>query len=122
MSYTTFAFDNLVATPPTAHSKEDVIVTVDVTNTGTVGGDETAQLYLHHDTSSVEVPDKALKGFSRIHLNSGEKRTVTFHIKQSELAIWNVRREWEVEPGTYTLYAGDSSDAPLHASFRIAKP
>ena len=121
LSYTTFSFDSLAATAPPSGSKDDVIVTVNVTNTGKVPGDEVAQLYLHHDVSSVEVPDKALKGFERIHLNPGEKQTVTFRLKQCELAVWNIKNQWVVEPGTYRVNVGDSSEAPLRASFQIAK-
>jgi len=122
LSYTTFAFDNLAVTPPASGSNDDVIVTVNVTNTGKVAGDEVAQLYLHHDTSSVEVPDKALKGFERLHLNTGEKQTVTFRLKQSELAVWNIKNQWAVEPGAYRVNVGNSSEAPLQASFQITKP
>ena len=121
LSYTTFTFDNLTATSPDPGSSSDIIVTVNVTNTGDKPGDEVAQLYLHHDTSSVEVPDKALKGFQRLHLNPGEHQTVTFHLKQSELAVWNLKREWAVEPGSYRVNVGDSSETPLHTSFQIAR-
>ncbi len=121
LSYTTFTFDDLTATSPAPGSKDDVVITVNVTNTGDKPGDEIAQLYLHHDTSSVEVPDKALKGFQRLHLNPGEKQTVTFRLKQSELAVWNIKRQWAIEPGSYRVNVGDSSEAPLHTSFKIAK-
>jgi beta-glucosidase len=121
LSYTTFTFDNLAATSPAPGGTGDVIVTVNVTNTGNQAGDEVAQLYLHHDVSSVEVPDKALKGLERVHLNPGEHQTVTFHLKQSELAVWNLKHQWAVEPGTYTIMVGNSSKAPLHTSFPITK-
>ncbi|QNI34338.1 glycoside hydrolase family 3 C-terminal domain-containing protein [Alloacidobacterium dinghuense] len=119
LSYTTFAFGNLAVTSPAASSNDDVIVTVNVTNTGDKPGDEVAQLYLHHDVSSVEVPNKALKGFERLHLNPGEHRTVTFHLKQSELAVWNLKHQWAVEPGSYTIMVGNSSLADLKGTFTI---
>jgi beta-glucosidase len=121
LSYTTFIFDNVTATSPASGSNDDIIVTVNVTNTGDKPGDEVAQLYLHHDTSSVEVPDKALKGFQRLHLDPGEHQTVTFHLKQSELAVWNIKRQWAIEPGSYRVNVGDSSEAPLNTSFKITK-
>jgi beta-glucosidase len=121
LSYTTFTFDNLTATSPAPGCTGDIIVTVNVTNTGDKPGDEVAQLYLHHDVSSVEVPNKALAGFQRLHLNPGEHQTVTFHLKQSELAVWNLKHQWAVEPGTYTIMVGNSSKALLHTSFKIAK-
>jgi beta-glucosidase len=120
LSYTTFRYDRLSVIPPKTGSADDVIVNVEVTNDGTLEGDEISQLYLHHNVSSVEVPDRALKGFLRIHLNPGETRKVTFHLKQRDLAVWNIRRMWVVEPGPYTVFAGGSSEASLSAKFTIA--
>jgi beta-glucosidase len=119
LSYTTFRYDNLAVKAPTDGNESDVVVTVDVTNTGTVEGDETAQLYVHHDVSSVEVPDRALKGFLRFHLKPAETRRVEFNLKPSELTIWGKRHAWIVEPGTYTVLVGGSSQANLVAKFSI---
>jgi beta-glucosidase len=122
LSYTTFRFDNLTVTPTTAGAKQDVIVTVNVTNTGATEGDEVAQLYLHHDVSSVEVADRQLTGFERIPLKPGESQVVTFRLTAENLAVWNRDHNWVTEPGSYTLYAGDSSEATLTAKFEIVKP
>ena len=119
LSYTTFRYDHLAAQAPPQGSKADVMVTVDVTNTGDKAGDEVAQLYLREDVSSVETPDRALKGFSRIHLKPHETTTVTFRVPQDQLAIWNQEGNWVVEAGNYTVWAGGSSQAPLSASFSL---
>jgi beta-glucosidase len=121
LSFTTFRYDNLSAEAPPRGTDGDVVVTVTVTNTGTVEGDEVAQLYLHHDVSSVEVADRALKGFSRVHLKAGESKRVEFHVKQSELAVWGRNHQWVVEPGAYSVFAGGSSDATLTATFTISR-
>ena len=76
-------------------------------------------MYLHHDVSSVEVPDRSLQGFSRVHLKPGETKTVVFSLKQSQLAVWNTRHEWTVEPGPYTVFAGSSSQTSLSAGFSM---
>jgi beta-glucosidase len=94
---------------------------VEVTNTGDREGDEVAQLYVRQDTSSVETPERSLKGFSRIHLQSHETKTVTFIVRQAELAIWNTDSKWVTEPGTFTLWAGGNSRAELTTKF-ILKP
>lgn len=120
LSYTTFAYSGLVVQTPKPDGRDDVAVTVEVSNTGKVAGDEIAQLYLHHDVSSVEVPDRALVAFERLHLEPGEKRTVEFRIKPSQLAVWSIRHEWKVEAGSYTVYAGGSSLADLKAKFAVA--
>jgi beta-glucosidase len=120
LSYTSFRFDGLSVQAP-ALGAGNIQVSVNVANTGAVAGDEVAQLYLRQDVSSVETPERSLKGFSRIHLAPGETRTVTFELPQSELALWNAERKWVVEPGTYTAWVGDSSQAALTAKFKLEK-
>ena len=119
LSYTTFHYDHLVAHPPARGSKEDIKVTVDVTNSGGVEGDEVAQLYVQEEVSSVETPRRSLKGFARIRLKPQETKTVTFELQQEQLAVWNVDEKWEVEPGYYTLWAGGSSTASLSTRFLL---
>jgi beta-glucosidase len=82
-----------------------------------VEGDEVAQLYVRQDVSSVETPNRSLKGFSRIHLKPHETRTVNFRIPQAQLAVWNTSGRWAVESGNYTLWAGGSSEASLTTTF-----
>ena len=113
LSYTTFRYDGLTATPSAPGAPVDVAVKVNVTNTGARAGDEVVQLYLHPNMSSVETPSRALKGFRRIHLEPGAARTVTFHLTPYELEIWNIQRKWVVENGDYTVTVGGSSvDGP----------
>ena len=57
--------------------------------------------------SSVETPRRSLKDFARIHLKPQETKTVTFHLPQEQLAVWNMDEKWAVEPGYYTLWVGD---------------
>jgi beta-glucosidase len=92
---------------------------VEVTNTGEREGDEVAQLYLRQDTSSVETPERSLKGFTRIHLKPHETRTVSFDVPQSELAIWNAEGKWVTESGTFTVWIGGDSRADLATHFTL---
>jgi len=119
LSYSNFSYANLVAKAPAPGVHNDVEVSVDVTNTGSREGDEVAQLYMRQDTSSVETPARALKGFSRIHLKPGEARTVTFRVPQHELEIWNAQGKWVVEPGQFTFWAGGSSEAILTTTLTL---
>jgi beta-glucosidase len=119
LSYTTFRYEHLAVQPPPPGSRQNIKVTVDVTNTGDREGDEVAQLYLRENVSSVETPARALKGFSRIHLKPGETKTVTFRIPEDQVAVWNTERKWAVEPGEYTVWAGGSSEATLSARFDL---
>ena len=119
LSYTSFAYAHLTAQARSTGVDGDVAVTVDVTNSGDRAGDEVAQLYMRQDTSSVETPERSLKGFERIHLMPHETKTVHFSIPMRELEIWNAQDKWVVEPGKYTLWAGGSSQADLTTFFQI---
>ena len=119
LSYTAFRYDRLVVQPPAPGAHDDIRVTVHVTNTGDRAGDEVAQLYVRENVSSVETPERALKGFSRIHLQPGETRALTFLVPQEQLAVWNADRKWVVEPGRYTVWAGGSSQASLSTEFNL---
>ena len=120
LSYTTFHYDHLVATPPAPGSHGDVQVTVDVTNSGDREGDEVAQLYLREDITSVETPRRSLKGFSRIHLQPRETKTVTFQVPRNQLEVWNAEGKWVIEPGAFTVCVGGSSQASLTSKFLLA--
>jgi beta-glucosidase len=98
---------------------ETVGVDVDVTNTGRRMGDEVIQLYIRDDASSVSRPVLELKAFRRITLNAGEKRTVHFEIESDALAFWDIHMRWVVEPGTFTISAGDSSIALKSTSLTV---
>jgi beta-glucosidase len=118
LSYTTFRFDGLRVQAP-ALGDGAVAVTVNVTNTGPLAGDEVAQLYIREDVSSLETPERSLKGFSRVHLEPGETKSVAFDMPLGDLAVWNAEHTWVVEPGAYTVWVGDSSLASLEAKFKL---
>jgi len=122
LSYTTFAYSGLTVKATGGGNVVDVAVSVVVTNSGNVEGDEIAQLYLYHDVSSVEVPDRALAGFARIRLKPGESKTVMFDLKAEQLAVWDTSHHWEVEKGPYTVFVGGSSQAVLAAKFSLPQP
>jgi beta-glucosidase len=110
LSYTTFKYGNLRTM---LHLDQGVVadVSVDVSNTGVRSGDEVAQLYLHPVSSSVITPIKALRGFERVHLDPGETRTVTFHLAPEDLAVFDQKGRWIVEPGPFDVMVGSASDA-----------
>jgi beta-glucosidase len=109
LSYTTFKFDNLRVEPARVPAGGTAKVSVDVTNTGTREGDEVPQLYLHQEVASVTQPVMQLKGFQRITLKPGERRTVEFTVTPQMLAIFNLDMKRVVEPGVFDLMVGSSS-------------
>jgi beta-glucosidase len=119
LSYTTFKYDNLTVTVPSADPGGDVLVSFDLTNTGSRDGEEVAQAYVRETTASVATPIEALKAFSRVHLKAGETKSITLHIKQSDLEVWGAERKWELEPGEFTVMVGGSSEAGLSAKFNL---
>jgi beta-glucosidase len=119
LSYTTFSVTNLRLSAATVSRKGSVTASVDVTNTGTRAGDEVVQLYIHDPVASISQPVRRLRGFERITLNPGQKRTVTFTLDRSDFGFYDNRGKFVVEPGRIDVYAGDSSAADLSASFTV---
>ena len=119
LSYTTFAYSNLRLSSVKIAAGDTLEVSVDVRNSGDRGGDEVVQLYVRDDVASVEEPVKKLTGFQRIALRAGDARTVTFRIGPESLALYDRQMRRVVEPGTFTIYVGTSSDDVLAAHFAV---
>jgi beta-glucosidase len=109
LSYTTFTYKNFAINPSTIKSGETAKVTVDVTNTGNMKGDEVVEMYIHDLVASVTRPVKELKGFERISLNPGETKTVTFTITPDKLEFYNEEMKRVIEPGMFDIMVGSSS-------------
>jgi len=121
LSYTSFSYGDIAVQTPAAGSKDDVVVSFQVTNTGEREGTEVPQLYVRQEVGSVESPGRSLEGFTRVHLKPHESRTVTMRLHQDQLSVWNTEKTWAVEPGYYTLWVGGSSEAALTTRF-LLKP
>ena len=122
LSYTTFAYSNLMVTPEKSNSENDISVSVDITNSGKYKGDEVVQLYLKDEVSSVTVYETQLRGFERITLNSGETKRVHFNLKQDDLKLLDKDMKWLVEPGFFEVQIGSSSeDIRLKKRFEVIK-
>jgi len=106
LSYTRFKTTNLRVTPARIGPEGRTQVTVDVTNTGRIGGAEVVQLYLRDLVSSVTTPVSVLRRFEKVHLKPGETRTVRFRIGPEDLRLLNENMQWVVEPGAFELTVG----------------
>ena len=110
LSYTTFEYSNLQLSKKSIKDTEHLMVSVDVTNTGTRAGDEIVQLYVSDLTKETERPEKELKGFERIHLEAGETKTVTMTLDKRSFAWYSeVLQDWYAGSGTYVIKIGKSS-------------
>jgi beta-glucosidase len=109
LSYTTFKYTNVQVAPASVGASATASVSVDITNTGKVSGDEVVQLYIRDEVSSVTRPVKELRGFERITLKPGESKTVTFQLGPRELQFYNREMKRVVEPGKFTVMVGPNS-------------
>ncbi|MDQ0172497.1 glycoside hydrolase family 3 C-terminal domain-containing protein [Paenibacillus tundrae] len=121
LTYAAFKYSNLELTPAQAGTEDDITVTVDVTNTGTIASDEVVQLYVRAGKSRVKRPLKTLKGFRRLHIEAGATVNVSFKLPVQELAFWDVTQDrYVVESGTYSIMVGkSSSDIQLVADLTV---
>jgi beta-glucosidase len=121
LSYTTFAFSNLSVSPRTASPNGPITVSFDVRNTGHRAGSEVAEVYVSNPSATVPRPEIELKGFERVTLNPGETRHVSVKLDKRSLAHWDVKSSgWKVDPGTFEVSVGDSSEnLPLKEKFTV---
>jgi beta-glucosidase len=121
LSYTRYRYSNLRLDSGTLARGRAAAVSVDVENAGQRAGDEVVQVYVSDVVTSVTWVDKALKGFARVHLAPGEKRTVRVALPWEAFQIVDAEGHSVVEPGEFQIFAGPSSRARdlLKATLRV---
>jgi beta-glucosidase len=97
----------------------EVTVGVDVKNVSTVAGAEVAQLYLRNTVASVSQPVRELKGFQRLMLQPGQSQHIEFKVGFDDLAFYNADVKRVVEPGSFDVFVGGSSQAEKAGSFTV---
>ena len=122
LSYTTFEYSDLSLSFNKIYSRQPVKVGLTVKNTGDRAGDEVVQLYIRDVVSSVTTYEKRLRGFERVHLSPGESKHVEFTVNPDDLQLFNAENKWVVEPGTFKVMIGSSSeDIRLNGQFEVIK-
>jgi beta-glucosidase len=121
LSYSTFRFANLRLSPDTIGPRGQTTVSVDVTNTGKVRGDEVVQLYIRDEVSSVTRPVKELRGFQRITLRPGETKTVQLSLGPSELSFLNREMQRVVEPAVFRIMVRGNSEELIEAKLSVVE-
>jgi beta-glucosidase len=123
LSYTSFKYSNLHVEPGEIAQGGVVHVAVDVENTGRCAGTQVVQMYLHEHFAPVSLPSEQLRGFERVELQRGEKKTVTLTIRPEDLMLLDRDMLWRVSPGTFDVLIGNSSaEIALSASFEVKGP
>jgi beta-glucosidase len=118
-SYTTFEYSGLTVDERVA-ADGIVNVSVDITNTGNVYGEEIVQVYVSDELASMIRPAQELAGFYRVKLATGETKRVIFQMRSSQFAFLDLQMKWLVEAGTMTVKVGSSShNIRLTGSFGI---
>lgn len=122
LSYTNFDYSDLNLSKKKIKNNETIEVSINITNTGKVSGEEVVQLYLRDKVGSVVRPIMELKDFQKIKLTVGETKTVKFVIDNQKLSFYNDKLEFKSEPGDFDLMIGaSSSDIRVRETFELVK-
>jgi beta-glucosidase len=122
LSYTTFGYSGLRLSEKKMKADENIIVSMELTNTGPCEGEEIVQLYLHDLVASVARPVMELKDFQKVKLEAGETRTLRFIIDREKLSFYNQQLNRVAEPGMFELMVGaSSSDIRLRDRFELVE-
>ncbi|BDD06727.1 beta-glucosidase BglX [Aureibacter tunicatorum] len=120
LSYTHFEYNNLEISSESIKKEEQLIASIDITNSGEFDGEEIVQLYIQDISASVTRPIRELKGFEKITLKRGETKNVKFTIGENDLKMLSLKNEWIAEPGMFKIWIGkDSRDNKNSAMFEL---
>lgn len=123
LSYTTFTLENLRVSQDEVAIGDTLTVDVDVVNTGQRAGDEVVQLYTRTELASVTRPVQELRGFKRLLLEAGERKTIRFTLHTHQLAFYDGAMRYVVEPGPLIIMLGNAADnLPLRRDVTLVGP
>jgi beta-glucosidase len=117
LSYTTFSYSDIKLSTSNLTAADSLVVSVDVTNTGSREGKEVVQLYIRDVVGSITRPVKELKAFEKISLKAGETKTVKFTLHQNDLSFYNADLNFLAEPGEFHVFVGGNSRDVKQGSF-----
>ncbi|MEE1898206.1 beta-glucosidase BglX [Flavobacterium rakeshii] len=121
LSYTTFDYSNLKLSSNQINFNDTLKISVEVSNTGNYDGEEVVQLYIKDKVGTVTRPVKELKGFKKVALKKGEKKTVEFEISSNDLRFYNIDMDFVAEPGDFEVFVGGSSATETKDKFVLVR-
>lgn len=120
-SYSRFEYSALTLSKIDVSANDTITATVTVTNNSTRDGTEVVQVYVQDVISSIVVPNKLLKGFSKVSITAGQTATVEIPLNVQDLGLWDINMKYVVEPGEFNVFVGSSSaDLRATASFNVS--
>ncbi len=119
LSYSEFEYANLQINKKVVNLQDPLAISVEVTNSSTVAGDEIVQLYVRDLVGEVTRPVKELKGFQRVHLEASETKTVQIEVPVQSLGFHGLDMTYKVEPGDFKVWVGPNSVEGLEGSFTV---
>ncbi|HEX5659982.1 MAG TPA: fibronectin type III-like domain-contianing protein, partial [Polyangiales bacterium] len=121
LSYTQFTYEAPILSQKELLPTDKLTVSVIVRNAGSRPGDEVVQLYLRDDAASFTRPVRQLRGFTRVSLQPGQSKVVTFTLDQDDFALLDESLQRIIEPGTFAVFVGGSSETDNAGAFKITK-
>ncbi|MGR3763166.1 beta-glucosidase BglX [Rossellomorea sp. NS-SX7] len=121
LSYTEFTYSSMTISSGKMTCDDSLEISVTVTNTGRVAGEEVVQLYVRDVSGEVVRPLKELKGFEKISLQPGESKEVTFTLTEEKLRYHHSDLSFTSDPGTFIAYIGGNSKEVMEKSFTLEK-
>jgi len=119
LSYTKYAYDKLELSSATLSKGQTITVSVNVKNTGAVAGEEIVQLYMRDPVANKVRPVKELKDFSKITLQAGEEKRVSFKLNLEKLSYYNEEGVLQIEPGLIEIFVGGNSRDVLKVNLEL---
>ncbi|MEP7093819.1 MAG: fibronectin type III-like domain-contianing protein, partial [Flavobacterium sp.] len=119
LSYTTYQYGQPKLDKKSISKTENITVTIPITNTGKMEGDEIVQLYIHDLISSGSRPVMELKDFTKVHLKPGETKNVTFIITPEKLMFYNYELKKVLESGDFKVIIGPNSSNVQTLDFTV---
>lgn len=121
LSYTRFDYSELKLDRERMTPEGELVVSVKVTNTGAMAGEEVVQLYIQDECGSIVRPVKELKGFRKVRLAQGESEDISFRITAADLRFWTPRDGYVVEPGSFKVFVGSNSRDVQSVAFELTE-
>ena len=109
MSYTTFEYSNMKLSSKTINSDNELLISIDIKNTGNIIGKEVVQLYIRDHYATISPSLKKLKRFTKIELEPLEERTVSFTINNDDLKFYGKQNKWITEEGKFSVIVNNIS-------------